>query len=383
MLSDSPSPSPSLIARAAQPPPRASGRFEAAEEDIYHVRKFEELRRYTQRTMLTLPPLIIGLWAWDWVIDPAAAPHTLLLRVGMAACLLPCVVALRWRRVGLVSFTVLLYACALSTEVFWLAILRRLEGGLVYGIGGYMFYVLGLLVISLPLRFRDQVIGLSVVLLAPNAAALAGFVPGFLFAKYNTLILPAGGLSLFTLWAFDRLYRRIFMYERGVERLASEDPLTGIANRRQFVLAGAQLLESVVRYQRPASVLVIDLDHFKAINDRYGHAAGDAVLQATARLLGEHRRGADVAARLGGEEFAMLLPETDAAGATAFAERLRAALEAMRIPVPTAPPGGVGMTMSVGVASCSAGDTALDAVLRRADEALYRAKRDGRNRVAR
>lgn len=126
---------------------------------------------------------------------------------------------------------------------------------------------------------------------------------------------------------------------------------------------------------------MIDLDHFKSINDRYGHAAGDVALQAAARLLREHQRGADLAARLGGEEFAMLLPETDLDGAAALAERLRAGCEALRLDVPGGALTGVRVTMSVGAVSCGVDDKSLDDVLRRTDAALYRAKHAGRNRV--
>ena len=367
------------------PPPagaaRASGRFEGRDEDVYHARKFEELRRYALRTMLTLPPLIMGLWLWDWVIDAQAAPGTLGLRIGMAACLLPCILALRSEKVGALGFTFILYAGVLGTEVFWLAILRRLEGGLVYHIDGYMYYVLGLLVIGLPLRFWDNVVGLSLALIVPDVAAMAGLLPGFSYAKYNTLILPAGALSLYAMWAFDRLYRRLFSYQRDVERLAGEDPLTGIANRRQFMASGAQMFDRAKRYKRPASLLVMDLDHFKTINDKYGHAAGDAVLQAAASLLSAHRRGPDVPARLGGEEFAILLPETELPGAVAFAESLRTALEAMRIPIPDTDQ-ELAITMSVGVAQYLPTDESLDLLLHRGDAALYRAKKNGRNQVA-
>jgi diguanylate cyclase (GGDEF)-like protein len=361
-------------------PARLSGRFPEPEESAYHVRKFEELRRFTFRAYLALPPLVVGLWAWDWAIDPLHAPRTLILRLGMAACLVPCILALRGA-MPLKRFTLLQYACVLATQVFWLAILRRLDGGLVYGIGGYMYYALGMLVIGLPLRFRDNAIGLTAALLVPDLVAAAGWLPGFSYARYNTLVLPAGGLSLFVLWAFDRLFRRTFNYQRNVERMAGEDALTELANRRQFMKAGEQMFDSVRRYGRYASVLVIDLDHFKAVNDRYGHAAGDAVLRATADLLKRHERGADLPARLGGEEFAILLPETDLEGAVALAERLRAACEALRVTVPGGLWSGLSITMSVGVATCDPEDKTFEDLLRRADATLYRAKHEGRNRV--
>lgn len=360
--------------------PRLSGRFPEPEESAYHVRKFEELRRFAFRAYLALPPLIVGLWVWDWAIDPPNAPRTLLLRIGMAACLVPCILALRWG-MAVNRFTALQYVSVLATQVFWLAILRRLDGGLVYGMGGYMYYALGMLVIGLPLRFRDNVLGLSAALLVPDLAAAAGWLPGFSYARYNTLVLPAGGLSLFVLWAFDRLFRRTFNNQRSVERMAGEDALTGLPNRRQFMKAGEQMFDSVRRYGRPASVVVIDLDHFKAVNDRYGHAAGDALLQATAGLLKQHERGADLPARLGGEEFAILLPETDLEGAAALAERLREACEALRVTVPGGLWTGLTVTMSLGAASCDPEDKSFEDLLRRADATLYRAKHQGRNRV--
>ena len=360
---------------------RYSGRFAPPEEAAYHHQKFEELRGYTRRTLLTLPPLILGLWVWDWAIDPLGAPHTFLLRVGMAACLIPCIFAIRSPDFTVGRFTLLLYISVVATQVFWLGILQRLNDGIVHGVGGYMYYVLALLVMGLALRFRDNVVGLSLAVLFPDAVAWAGFLPGFSFARYNALILPASGLSLYTIWAFDRLYRRLFSYQRTMEHLAGEDALTGLPNRRQFMRTGEQMLEQVRRYGRSASLLLMDLDHFKSVNDRFGHAAGDATLQAVAELLRIHQRAADLPARLGGEEFAMVLPETDVPGALIMAERLRAACEVLKIDVPGGVWAGLSLTMSIGVARCEDMDTSLDDVLRRADAALYRAKHDGRNRV--
>lgn len=359
---------------------RYSGRFEPVEEATYHLRKFAELRPYMFRTLLALPTITLLFWVWDWVIDPRAAPGTLGLRLGMAACLVPSIMALRWRA-GLRAFTLLLYGGLLATEVLWLVILQLLEEGLALGVGASMVFVLGLLVLGLPLRFRDNAVAVPLVLLAPNAAAAIGLLPHFPYARYNALVVPATVLAVFALWAFDRLYRRAYSYQRSVERLAAEDPLTGLANRRHFMVAGTRLLEAVRRYDRPACILLADLDRFKAVNDTYGHAAGDTVLRVTAALFTEFRRAADVPARIGGEEFAVLLPETDARGAIALAERLRTALAARAIRLPTTPPVELSVTMSVGVAVCTPADQGLDVVLRRADAALYQAKEGGRNRV--
>jgi diguanylate cyclase (GGDEF)-like protein/PAS domain S-box-containing protein len=157
------------------------------------------------------------------------------------------------------------------------------------------------------------------------------------------------------------------------------DHLTGIANRRKFFQAAELELERWFRSPRPLSLLMIDADHFKKINDAWGHAAGDAVLRNLAQTLLASLREIDVAARIGGEEFAVLLPSTDLAGALALAQRLRAAAEAQQVAVEG---GEIGYTVSIGVAAMERTVAGLDQLLKRADKALYAAKRGGRNRVA-
>src|SRR5262245_40067827 len=125
----------------APDPIRYSGRFPPPQEEAYHTQKFEELRPYTWRTLLTLPPLILGLWLWHWSIDPAAAPSTFAIRIGMASCLLPALFAIRRPTITAARFTLVLYLTVLATQVFWMWILRRLASGMIYGIGGYMYYV--------------------------------------------------------------------------------------------------------------------------------------------------------------------------------------------------------------------------------------------------
>jgi len=163
-------------------------------------------------------------------------------------------------------------------------------------------------------------------------------------------------------------------------RASLTDPLTGVANRRSFVDTGERLLTRASRAGQPTAFLMFDLDRFKSINDRFGHQAGDAVLTAFCRLAAAQLRPADLFGRIGGEEFAMLLPDTDAQDAIRLAERLRTAFAATSHAV-----GGhaVTATVSVGVAISDGADADLDALLKTADEALYRAKLAGRNCVKR
>jgi diguanylate cyclase (GGDEF)-like protein len=163
-----------------------------------------------------------------------------------------------------------------------------------------------------------------------------------------------------------------------LQRLAETDFLTGIANNRRFFEAGEREIQRARRYGHPLAALMLDLDHFKKVNDTYGHAAGDKVLVAMTAAFGNLLRDIDVFGRLGGEEFAILLPETDLEGGRATAERLRAAF------ADTAVDAGntvLKVTISIGATLLLPEDDGLDAVLKRADDAMYEAKRHGRNRV--
>jgi diguanylate cyclase (GGDEF)-like protein/PAS domain S-box-containing protein len=158
--------------------------------------------------------------------------------------------------------------------------------------------------------------------------------------------------------------------------LATVDALTGLANRGAFEERLIAELADAQRHGRPLGVLLADVDHFKAVNDTHGHQAGDAVLRAVGKMLAGGIRERDVAARFGGEEFAVVLPSTDLYGALEAAERLRAAIEVAR-------PAGIAVTISVGVAAADdARPRAAHDLLAAADRALYRSKDEGRNRVS-
>ncbi len=160
------------------------------------------------------------------------------------------------------------------------------------------------------------------------------------------------------------------------EHMATFDSLTGALNRRVLQLAGEQELLRWQRHAHPFAVLLIDIDHFKQINDRYGHQVGDEVLKRMAHTLRQPLRKTDLLARYGGEEFLVLLPVTDGATALELGERVRAAVHAMPNDPASCP-----CTISVGVSALGQGDTSFDQLVARADLALYRAKNEGRNRV--
>lgn len=160
-------------------------------------------------------------------------------------------------------------------------------------------------------------------------------------------------------------------------KLASTDELTGLANRREFLLAADSALGTARKDGRPLAILVLDADHFKEVNDSHGHAAGDEALRTLARIVNACTRERDVVGRLGGEEFAAVLPDASQAVAVRVAERIRAAAAVTCIGVNR----DICVTLSIGVATLVSERDTLESLLERADAALYGAKDKGRNRV--
>jgi diguanylate cyclase (GGDEF)-like protein len=162
------------------------------------------------------------------------------------------------------------------------------------------------------------------------------------------------------------------------QHLAITDPLTGIHNRRYLSELGEREIVRTRRFRHSLCVIMADIDHFKHVNDRYGHAVGDEVLRGIAGRLHEHVREIDLLARYGGEEFAVVLPETDARAACEVAERLRQAIAAAPFATKV---GALAVTLSFGVARATEQTKTLAELLDNADRAMYRAKEDGRNCV--
>ncbi len=173
--------------------------------------------------------------------------------------------------------------------------------------------------------------------------------------------------------------RRLRRMQKELERMAHTDALTGLHNRRVFMQRLEEEVERVRRHGSAVSVVIFDLDFFKKVNDTYGHDTGDVVLVAVAKIASKLKRVSDVAARLGGEEFAMLLPETDQQGAVQLAQRLRKAIERHQYLSPAGAP--LNVTASIGVATAQRSAKDVEKLLSSADRALYRAKNNGRNRV--
>ncbi len=177
------------------------------------------------------------------------------------------------------------------------------------------------------------------------------------------------------IWVARNITERHLLEEQ-LRHNSETDPLTGLYNRRRFLTEVTERLNEFQRYGQPASLIMLDIDHFKQINDSFGHQEGDRVICRVCELWRQQLREVDVFARFGGEEFTVLLPHTPLASAAASTERLRTAVEQQGKDDPNRP----APTISLGVGCFVEGDT-VDSLIARVDAALYRAKSAGRNRV--
>lgn len=274
---------------------------------------------------------------------------------------------------------------------------RLLAVAWIYEIGSLLIYFSALVLVPEdPMRILWYYINLPAVYIVLGRAAGAGvtlisFACIFAANKYisepysdnalTTVVLTFSYTSLFFYAYSSRsvsYFRRMTEANRQLRSLAATDPLTGLMNARAYYAACERMIGAAQRSGTPFSVLFIDLDHFKRINDNYGHEAGDTVLREVAACLQANTRQSDALGRIGGEEFSMFLPDTDLPGAKQVAEKLRTDIEAL---LPTTGETQLKITASIGVAKNEARHHSIEDIQREADQAMYQAKQQGRNRV--
>jgi diguanylate cyclase (GGDEF)-like protein len=240
-----------------------------------------------------------------------------------------------------------------------------------------------------PYRFLWIALSLALMLMVPRRIVpLLGGAAAPPDGIDASLALLVSALMVFSMVGLGRMLHAIDATHQQLALLATTDPLTGVANRRTVLARLESELERATRTGQPVALLMVDLDHFKAVNDRHGHGVGDEVLVGIATRCKGGLRSIDACGRIGGEEFVVVLPDTDLDAAAAVAERLRAAVAGAPIETSAGP---VGVTISLGVAvdrlSAAQGTSPRDPaatarrLLERADTALYLAKADGRNCV--
>lgn len=264
-----------------------------------------------------------------------------------------------------------------------------------YPVGFIVVITYGNVVQRLRFWFAVAFTGLMLAIYVVSVMGTPSFPPRLLW-PISSLVLSVAAFTLSATYFLERDERRRYLLtlrekclvqdlsqaHTRLRRSSHIDALTGMHNRRHMQEHQALLWERASRDGSALSVLLVDIDHFKKFNDRYGNPAGDACLQQVAQALqGCQRRSGDVAGRHGGEEFMVLLPRTDAAFAMGVAERIRQAVEALNIRHESSTT-ALHLTVSVGVASCVGGQQrSIEALLAAADQALKQAKQEGRNRV--
>lgn len=322
--------------------------------------------------------LIILLFSlWDRIIDPAHADAALLWRLGACAAIVPvhgAWVRSRHKTYALYRRLVLTHSVTVPFALTGAA--AALDGGLQYGLPILLFIYMWLPSV-LPMR-RDAMIGSVLSTIAIIGVTVAERPARSLVA--NSLFFSMLGVFFAVIIAakFDAALRRAWVQEQAASREARTDPLTGTVNRRHFAEAAAAEKERCTRYDHTGATILFDLDHFKRLNDTYGHPVGDLALKAVAAACGEEIRATDLLARFGGEEFAILLPETSMDEAARLAERLRGRIAAIELAIDK---GAVRMTASFGVAPLPSTPGSWEESVAAADAALYRAKANGRNQV--
>lgn len=253
-------------------------------------------------------------------------------------------------------------------------------------IGIAVLISLPLWTIPLPAKLDIRIYTISCSFLAiPGMYLIVGWEPIFLTIISLYLAIMAAVSIFLGHGIFYRLNRENFFNRhelkkkrQEIEYMARHDQLTGLLNRRSFEECLNEETNRVERYENPLSLIMLDLDHFKEINDTYGHSVGDKILETFGELLRSESRNTDSVGRIGGEEFAILLPETPIEEAIESAKRIRQKLENLDF---SAGNESFKVTCSIGVTEWNPDDTSSDDMLKRADEALYRAKNQGRNQV--
>lgn len=344
----------------------------------YHQKRLNDFRSLSALMFILGSFFAAGLWEWDYITDPIGASDTLYLR--LLYCPLYLAIGFAFRRVqSYRAMALIAVGGVLFSELLLVLIFNRLDTGMTYGIGGFMFYPL-ISFIGFQ-GFSIRVTALYSVLYAaiPHLLAVTHVAIGFQHVHYAVLIWPAAFLTVLGHLAATQSYRQRYESELALQRASNTDAMTGVANRRSFIPLIHQEMLRCQRFERPLSLMMLDIDHFKSINDTYGHPTGDNVICKLAEVCCMESRQIDKVARLGGEEFAILLPETDLSFALAVAERIRLAVEALAMR--SIDNREFRFTVSIGVAEYQTDNASIEQLLSAADAALYRAKNAGRNQV--
>lgn len=345
----------------------------------YRAAKASYLGNFSVLATLVTALFVALTWIWDQAIDPNALPQTFWLRALETLSLLALAPVMRLNPVGWPA-RIGLFIVPIFVQVTFIEVLSRLAGGLTYGMGGFLYFF-----IFVPFMAQAQTLAFNASLLAvlgvlPNVLVTLGLSGSLNLSVYNAYVWMCYGPIILMLGLVEYLIYQVHNQHGELKRHADTDALTGLANRRTFMERAHPLMASARALDRPVSVLFADLDAFKSLNDRHGHATGDEVLQVVAQRMAGHVRSTDLVARFGGEEFVILLPDLDAERAGLIADGIRRVIGDE--PIGLSDGKRIKTTVSVGYATAipEAG-IELNELIRIADNGVYKAKEAGRNKA--
>lgn len=368
--------------------------LDAGLREAFHQYQFKHYRRLLLVVNVLAQLAYLSYGFADAVVLEDLGWTSLQVRVLVLGTMLPVVLALfRWCpdvRVLDLALPVQILVAA----VVWYELLSRSADPSIphYLYASLIFIVLGNLCVQVAF-LPSLVVSLAISVVTLYAAWQFNQGDGNGMLVFTLVYLPVLFFSLFMSLSTTLDRRRAFLRavlqeltqealseaNQRLHNLAHTDPLTGLGNRRHFEELSLRELAQAARYGQPLCVLMVDADHFKRVNDTHGHDVGDEVLRRLAATLRQELREGDVLARFGGEEFAVLLPNTALAEAQQVAERLRTAVVRQRLDLTNG--AHVRFTISIGIAPCEGRAGDLNALLKAADTALYRAKAEGRDCV--
>lgn len=351
----------------------------------YRLAKAQDFGVFTTGALLITAVFVLLNIAWDYAIDPVNAHQAIGHRLFQSAAVLVWAIA-TWCHVHSWPARLATILVPLMVQVSFIEVLSLLDNGNAFGIGGFLYFFIFVpfLLLAQSLRLSLLVLALITVfpLFAPTFGVSADLDREIYLAYMLISFPPVVALRIF----FEYLYWGLYRYRRQIEHHANTDGMTRLLNRRRFLLEGTKLLADARHRNQTASLVFIDIDHFKTVNDTYGHHIGDIAIDHLAEIMRQCARSGDLVARYGGEEFMVLLPSTELGLAKEVAQRLRRTVASTPLNVPETDVPDLELTISAGVASNNPQDGKphdIDVLIHNADLAVYAAKRGGRNRVVR
>ncbi len=313
---------------------------------------------------------VVLFGAWDYWIQPERGATTTLIRLSLV--LVGALGYGRWPGLPVAWRCVLIYGTHVGAMIFSSALL---PDGLVLAMPAITGAMFPLALVEPRLHRLFLVVLIPSLLFVPLGATV---MPGWIFASSMAIYLISLGLMAAVAIFTGRLRRAAWLAERELAYSARHDSLSGVYARGYLLELASHDVALAQRHGRPLAAGMLDIDHFKRVNDTFGHPAGDALIRELGRVCPAELRASDYFGRVGGEEFVFVMPETRADDALACAERMRRAVAAIRLPTPA---GTLQCTVSIGVAMLDRSHADVDALLADADAALYYAKAHGRDRV--